>query len=97
MSAYYTVRIKRQRPDTKVDGFLFGQYRWEVEVQPDASSTRQEYELRGTGTTHSVAKAKRKALKHILSVQKDLDKGVTFGVQFWEEGGVEEMKKSLNG
>lgn len=96
MSALYTVTIKRQRPPTKTDGFLFGFYWWEVEVQPDSSSTHQQYELRGTGTCRSVKNAKKKALKHILSVQRELDDGVSFGIQFKEHGDVDEMKELLS-
>lgn len=96
MSALYTVNISRQRPDTKVDGFLFGFYRWEVEVQPESNSTRTEWELRGTGSKRSIKAAKRAALKHIISVQKDIDSGVTFGVQFVARGDFEEIKKELS-
>jgi hypothetical protein len=83
----YEVKIERRKKDEWTDH----NYYWLVNVYVDVteddgiggSRTRHDdriYELRGSGFTYRLETAKKKAIKHILSVDKELRKGVTFGI-----------------
>lgn len=44
---------------------------------------------------YTMKQAKRKALKYILSIDRDYSRDIKFGVQFEVSGTVEEMKRRL--
>lgn len=92
---FYRVKVERKR-FTDVFDRLSGEYHWSVECYKDSGeNTRQEYDLRGSGFSRTADKAKAKALKHLLGVQKDVDAGLKFGVMFELSGTSEAMKKAL--
>ena len=92
---FYTVKVEKKRYDDFFDR-IGGTYHWEVECYEDSNeNSRQNYNLRGTGFAHSAEGAKKKALKHLLGVQKDVDAGLKFGVVFTTQGTAAEIKKQL--
>lgn len=60
--------------------YLNGEYSSELTILPHA---------------WSVKRAKAKALKHILDIQKIVDTGMKFGVVFTIDGKVDAMEKAL--
>lgn len=89
---FYRVRIEKQRRESRFDA----SYRWQVEAYKDSKEdTRQEWELRGVGYTYRVGNAKKKALKHISGVERDLEAGLKFGVLVTVSGTAEEIKEAL--
>ena len=92
---FYRVKIEKKRYTDAFDR-MTGSYHWEVECYKDSDeNTRQDWELRGTGFAHSANGAKKKALKHLLGVEKDIEAGLKFGVVFELSGTGEAMKKAL--
>lgn len=89
---FYRVKIEKKRRDSKLDA----SYHWEVECFKDShEDTRQDWELRGGGYCYRLESAKKKALKHLMSVEKDVKAGMKFGVIFETNGTAEQVKKSL--
>lgn len=88
----YIVTIERLRVDSRFDN----NYKWTVEVLPNPDSTEKNWDLRGYGFVRSQRKAKKRALKHLLGVHKDLKNGEVFGVVFETKGKVGEVERALS-
>lgn len=86
----YKVSIKKIR-----GGFGDQTYKWEVEVYENHGNESQNWDLRGYGLTFRLKGAKKQALKYIMAISKDLDKGVQYGVIFELEGNKEAVTKGL--
>lgn len=88
--AMYEVTVERKKRDSR---FEF-KYWWEVKVYMDVDErdtwdndkiktvNKSVYDLQGHGYARTIAKAKKKAMKHILGIEKEIGKGVTFGMVF---------------
>lgn len=85
----YEVYIERQKVETIFDA----KYHWWVDVyrkteidNGDGTKTVEEWkkvsDLRRGGMSYRLPSAKKKAIKHIMSVEKEVNSGVTFGVMF---------------
>lgn len=93
--AQYQVTVQRK----KRESWLEFKYWWEVHVYMDVEEwdawskavkvkkDESVYDLKGCGYASTIKSAKKKALKHILEVEKEIGKGVTFGVVFNIEKG----------
>lgn len=77
-------RKKRVFPEAK--------YNWSVKPYMEmkgidwsgqaTTEEKSDYSLQGDGRAYTLARAKKKAIRHILSVEKDVNKGVSFGAVF---------------
>lgn len=88
--AMYEVTVERK----KRDAWFEFKYWWEVHVYMDVEEkdtwdnnkvktvNKSVYDLKGYGYARTIAKAKKKAIKHIMKIEKEIGKGVTFGLVY---------------
>ncbi len=88
----YEVKISRKYVEDKIERVLQGQYWWDVDVRTNGS---YQGGLNKYGWAKTLEKAKAKALKHILKVEKKLGEGEQFGVIISVDGSAEKVKKEL--
>ena len=89
---FYEVNIERVNRDGRWDA----PYLWEVTVFDEKGQDRQHWSLRGRGYVYSIQAAKKKALKHIMNVEKQNDKGIKFGVVVQYAGSAEQIKQQMD-
>jgi hypothetical protein len=94
----YEVNIERKKQNDWMDA----PYYWEVRVYRSTTVDNEDgtktvegeecvYELQKRAYARSVQRCKKKAIKHILSVDKEVNSGVTFGVVFSVKGSADDV------
>lgn len=84
----YRVKVERKRRE------YWFEYKYWYDVETEVDGQRN-YELNCYGYAKSPDSAKKKVLKHILEVEKDIQKGMKFGVIFTTKGTAEEIQDQL--
>lgn len=85
----YEVQISKIR--TKF--FFTPKFTYEVYVRKDKKLVSELFHY---GYCYSLKSAKKKAVKHIIGVEKELDKGLNFGLIIEVSGTVNQIKDQLS-
>lgn len=88
----YEVKISRKYKAGKLERFIDGDFWWDVDVRVNNS---YQSDLSECGWARGLNKARAKALKHILGVDKKVGDGEKFGIVINAEGTAEQVRKVL--